>query len=781
MQKIIYILIVLIGFVGCGTKSDGFTNRFYNNKVGWFNSLFNGKEALKQGIEEKKQSTKDSYYEILSIEQVQPEKNKSIESFENILGDGLSTNNSSFARAQEKAIVTIKHHSIKIDEEERNKVIAEAYLVLGKARYYSSEFIESLEALNYIQDHLKNGRKKVKQEGKVYLALAHHALGNDVEAEEIFKELENQKLVKKTKKLVSKAHAQYLIDEKEYEKAVEALEIAYKKNKKSRDRIRFIQAQIYEQLGQEDKATEYYEKAIGKSNSVELITKSHIGLVRNIDSTEKYINSELSRLKKLSKKGLFVSKKNEILYAMGMLYDKKGDKESAEKYYKLALKENQATDSNMKAMNYLSVAEMYFKRSEYVHAGAYYDSASRLIQDPKYKKKVDYINKSMKEVIKNYYIVKKNDSILNVVAKTPEQRAEYYQDFITELKEKEEQLKKEEEKRKRSNVDFDAFFDQSTAEVNTKFYFYNETAKTKGITEFRKTWGNRPLGDNWRTSVTQEITTADDTENELLGIDEKGNSRRFELEYYLEKLPQTEKEVDSIKVIRDEAELNLGIDYYEKFDDKKLATKTLLHLVESPVKEDDIKVVAYYNLYKINQEINSSLAETYKNKVLNEFPKSKYANNILNPPSVRHLSKSSEAVTEYEKAYQLYYDKNYTESLAKIQSDLVRFPSDVITPKYLLLSAYCQGKLENKEALLSDLNRIVKEFPETKEAEKAKEVLLKLNPPKETEQQTQEDINSPQIDEFKPKENIPSRKVEEPQNLNSNPNRQGNKFNVLGD
>jgi hypothetical protein len=726
-------LFVFIILSSCSTKKDGFVNRFYHNKVGWFNSLFNGNEAFKKAYNEGKKSHKDKYYEVLKVNPVSPQKNEalSFESFDtgpefsNSSNQGTS-NLSGLQKAEEKAITTIKHHSMKIDGVERNKLMAQAYTLLGKSRYYNGEYIESLEAFNHVVNNLKNSRKKFVQESEIYVALSNHELDNDDVSEEIYKSLLTKKLKKSNKKLVSKHYAQFLIDQHRWQDASEALKVAYKKNKSERDRIAFISGQVYEKLKDIENARKYYHLASKKSFKPEMISKSNIALAELFDSTQVDFKTEFQRMKKLSKKGIYMDQKNEMIYALGILHEKYFKPTEAENYYKLALKEKES-DVNLRGMNYLKLAKIYFNRSNYVHSGKYYDSANTKIEDPKIKEFVSKTNTNMQQIIKNYYIVKKNDSILEVYAKTPEQRKEYFTNYINKLKvEEEEKRKKEEAKQRYSNDDFGSFFQNNTTQDNSKFQLYNQTAKNKGQVEFRKIWGDRQLSDNWRISQVFTNETAQSIENKLLGKDDSKTSRRFEVEYYLEKLPKTQKEIDSIKYVRDFAELDLGIDYFDKFQDKKLANETLTHLLNSPVKNEDLKLKTYFNLYKINQENDVSTSEIYKNKVINEFPNSKYAKTILNPPSKRNLEKSSIAISTYDKVFELYKNKKYLEVKNEINSQLINYQNDVLAPKFILLYAYSVGKLQEKQEVINSLEKIIKEYPDTKEAVKATDILKKL-------------------------------------------------------
>ena len=55
-----------------------------------------------------------------------------------------------FERAEQKAIKAIQKHSMDITHIERNKQIDDAYLLLGKTRYYQQRFVPALEAFNFI-------------------------------------------------------------------------------------------------------------------------------------------------------------------------------------------------------------------------------------------------------------------------------------------------------------------------------------------------------------------------------------------------------------------------------------------------------------------------------------------------------------------------------------------------------------------------------------------------------------------------------------------------------
>ena len=92
-----------------------------------YNVLYNGNLALEKGKKELAEKHTENYFEILEVE---PEVRSQIY---NLKGEG----NPDFDRAEEKAIKAIQRHSMVFDGKQKNRKIDDAYMLLGKARYYN--------------------------------------------------------------------------------------------------------------------------------------------------------------------------------------------------------------------------------------------------------------------------------------------------------------------------------------------------------------------------------------------------------------------------------------------------------------------------------------------------------------------------------------------------------------------------------------------------------------------------------------------------------------------
>ena len=137
------LFLIFLTFLGlsCSRKKDKFINRNFHAVTAEFNALYNGYNALEEGKSTLNDAYFDNYWEVLPIERMQI--------FEDIVLPGQSKNEN-FTRAEEKAAKAIQKHSMNIDGKEKNPQMDEAYLLLGKARYFDQRFIPALEALNYI-------------------------------------------------------------------------------------------------------------------------------------------------------------------------------------------------------------------------------------------------------------------------------------------------------------------------------------------------------------------------------------------------------------------------------------------------------------------------------------------------------------------------------------------------------------------------------------------------------------------------------------------------------
>ena len=141
LKAIFLLLGVTLVITSCSRKNDTFINRNFHALGTKYNILYNGEIALDNGRDAVDNAFTDNYWELLPVESMQVE--------EDIMLPGQSKN-ADFERAEEKAIKAVQKHGMNINGKEYNPQIDEAYLLLGKARYFDQRFVPALEAFNYI-------------------------------------------------------------------------------------------------------------------------------------------------------------------------------------------------------------------------------------------------------------------------------------------------------------------------------------------------------------------------------------------------------------------------------------------------------------------------------------------------------------------------------------------------------------------------------------------------------------------------------------------------------
>ncbi|WAC01104.1 hypothetical protein N7U66_13125 [Lacinutrix neustonica] len=140
-KSILIVVISALTITGCSRKNDSFVSRNFHAVTAEYNTLFNGNNALEKGRENLNSAYRDNYWAVLPVERMQIA--------EEIMLPGQSKN-ADFTVAEEKAVKAIQQHGMNIKGKEYNPQMDEAYLLLGKARYFDQRFIPAPEAFNYI-------------------------------------------------------------------------------------------------------------------------------------------------------------------------------------------------------------------------------------------------------------------------------------------------------------------------------------------------------------------------------------------------------------------------------------------------------------------------------------------------------------------------------------------------------------------------------------------------------------------------------------------------------
>ncbi len=739
-------VLIIVFLVACSTKKDSLVSRNYHALTTEYNILYNGGVAFDKGLEDINQKSKNNFWKRLAVEKME-------------LSDGSITDtlkNANFDLAETKATKAIQKHSMNIGGKERNFQTDEAYLMLGKARYYSQRFVPALDAFNYIL--YKHPHSNKIYEAKIWREKTNMRLGNDaLVIKNLSKLLKDFKLKEQFVANANAVLAEAFLNLEEKDSAVTKLQIAQDLTKINTEkaRYRFILGQLYEELGKREQALASYQSVIDMNRKADrdYLIQAYAKKAQLFD----FQKGDKEQMKKMFVK-LVENRENRpfldvIYHQMGLYYDKSNDSDLALKNYNLSLKKTK-DNSYLATSNYRNLGNMYFKSAEFPLAAKYYDSTLvKLDKNTREFAQIEKVRKNLDDVIKYDALAHTNDSILKVVALSDNDRIVFFGNHIEALKKKEAQEAMANKQKEamanfeksgsgapagdvliNPNVRVRSLPKLDTGSAAATFYFYNPTTVAFGQLEFQKNWGKRNPNGYWRTSTTAGdiaiATTSDDLviETESPKTAEKVNDK-YSVANYLNQIPTDKKVLDSINKERNFAYYQLGVIYKEKFKEYALATAKLEKVLEQNP-EEKLVLPTLYNLYKLYQITDTKKALVLKNRIVSEFSNSRYAQIISNTDANNTNAETPEKT--YNQYYKLFQEQQFVDVLEKLNTAIIQFSGDEIAPKLELLRANTQAKLFGVVAYKKALEEVAAQHPNTEEGKQAQDILSNQIPNLET-------------------------------------------------
>jgi len=718
--------------ISCSTKKDTIISRNYHALTSQYNILFNGYTAFEKGVQEIDNSYKDDWFLQIPIEPIAFEEDKIVApTFKNNPGSGFSASDSekkpttTFERAEEKAVKAIQRHGMNIEGMERNKQIDNAYLLLGKSRYYQQRFIPAVEAFNYVIANYPNA--DLIAETKIWRAKTNIRLDNEETAIEsmklllVVKDTLEAEFPNKIKEQGHTALAMAYLKSDSVQKAKKHLLLATRtlENKAQAARNLFVLGQLYSSENKKDSATFAFKKLANfKKAPYKYKIHAQIALAKNTtnDSVATLVEKKLQHLIKDKLNAPYL---DQLHYQLGVLHEQKDSIQMAKQHYYQSLRAKNA-GAKQKTFTYENLGNLAFKASEYQNASAYYDSVLQFSKDTLHLRirRIKRKYKNLASLIQFENTLTANDSILKIVNLSKEAQTKFFQNYI-------EKIKKEDEQAAQLRLNQMAFGNTTTSLASAKkgeWYFYNNQSLSFGKTEFLKIWGTRKLADNWRWSKSAiNSTKATDS-----AVAKKVNSK-YDLETYLSKIPTDKKVIDSLAISRNEALYELGLIYKEQFKNPSLAKQRLERLKEINTDEALILPINWH-LYQLYQSLgNTSKAAVFKNVILTQYADTKFAQIIVAPDTVfEDKIKVTEVEQKYKMLYYMYKEDLFKDVIAQIDTFLPTISNAVLLPKFELLKAFAIGKYRDKNNYIEALDYVFINFSGTEEADKAKAILEQL-------------------------------------------------------
>ncbi|HSF53079.1 MAG TPA: hypothetical protein VLA71_04980 [Algoriphagus sp.] len=692
MRKLSGLAVVLfIGIGACSSEKNTFTNRAFHNLTSHFNAYYLADAKIKDVENQVLTNYKEDFTQVLPV-------------FIPIDSATVKKNKEKLDSAQELSSKAIDWHRI-------SKWVDDSYYLLGKIDYLQAQQDDALNAFKYV-----NSKSKDKD-------LRHKALISLLRLYVDRREYENANftidyLSKETeigdenRFDLFRTLAYYYETRIDPNGVIGALDraVEYAPDKKEESRINFILAQRYQREGLDALAYDYYRKSLDGNPPYE---RSFFATLYAQQVAELNASKDLKKVRNYYDE-LYKDPKNKdlkdvVVYERALFEEKQGDIPLTIDLLHQAAKEP-GTNPRLKGYIYQKLAEINLEEFKDFRATKYYlDSALTFIkeEDP-----VAIQIQEQKATLDQYVFhverIQLNDSLATIAGMSEEEQIALAQKFISA---EEERLIKEaqaKEQPKNSNI-FNNLLAFSGKDPGASFYFDNGVAMQQGAIEFNRTWGSRPLQDNWRrraaifqTATPQEMLPAADS----LAPDENPIFESLPtLESLLGKIPNTPEQIDQLNMELEESYFELGKLLYFDLNEIEPSINNLETLIQN-FPNTIRKPEAYYLLY-LGQKDSGGNFDQYVGRLNREFPESQYTFSVNNPDATSGNLAALESSKGYEAAYKAYYAGEYPKARQLVKSTLEEFPLTRNTEKLLLLDIMVTGKLESRERFKSRLESYI--------------------------------------------------------------------------
>ena len=702
VKRYIFLSLFFICFLSCSTQKNKALNKGYHSVVSSYNVLFNGEMSIDEGFLQTQESFVDNFWEILPVEKINISKDI-------ITVDGIENDN--FLKAEEKAAKTIQKHSMQINNVEYNSKITQAYLLLGRARYFDQRFIPALDAFNQVYK-----RNLVNEEWNfsvIWKAKCNIRLEQEELAIELLKTLlKKEKLSSKIKTEANAGIAMAYLQLEKNDSAIKPLKTASlnEKNKHNKARYLYILGQLYEKNNKIDSAYAVFKKIVDFKRSIPRNVFINAKLKTLLYDPVNGSETEFNKIIKNIENKPFLDK---IYYAYSKTLFSKDSINKAILFLNKAIKES-GSDKELLARGFEKLSKVYFKKSDYLMAGKYLDSTLNNL-DKNLKKHWEL--KKQKNGLDLVVKLEENISLYDSLIKLSGYNNSKLNDILNQIKTKNALLKQ----KPVENRPVDVLRNRNNNRSN--FYFYDLKLVELGKKSFESVWGQRTRESYWRNISSKPISKTEKTEKIELS---ETSLEEIEIDNseLLKRIPRTKNQKDSINRLKNRSYLKLAEIYLEKYNNYTLTENRLTYLLNSnPSKE--VLSEANYLLYKSYKKQNKKEAENIRFKIIEKFPNTKFAKILKDRNNL--MIEEKETLKLLDSFQSLFKNQNFEQVLVGIENQIAFIENKDISINFDLLRAQTIGKLEGVLKYNEELKSIIDRYPNNSKTVELKEISREIN------------------------------------------------------
>jgi len=718
-------------FAGCSTEKNTRASRAYHNVTSKYNIYFNANESVKSGLEMIDSRIEDDYTHVLPIfKENDPAAGKMVKSdmdYAVIKCSKLVEIHSLTKKPKRKRGGGSRKYQEFASQEEFNKWIDDSYLLMGRAYFYQQNYFAAIDNFSYVIR--KYPKEETASMAQIYLIRAYTQLERYIEANEVIQAIQGyDDFPRKYERELALATADYYKKQASYSEAIRMLDIAVNKTfwRKDKARLLYIVAQLYQEMGQNAKASETFAHVARMSPDYTMAFNARINSA-GIFSGEGDITQLKKELNKMLRDKKNIDFCDQIYYALANLLMREGNRIEAVDNYRLSVATS-FKNQFQRAQSAITLANLYFEDQNYRGSQSYYDSAMIIIDEnyPDYKN-VELRYKSLTNLVDNLLTVEREDS-LQKVAQMPVAERE---SLIARLMQEEQ-----ERQRNAENLTLQGSRDQGYYRSNqyrrgmgtsggTGWYFYNPQTVSYGKVTFQQQWGRRSLEDDWRRANKNTVSMGEGDEiAEQAQQEEQREQDPLKKEFYTQDLPLTDSLMQvSHNRIRD-ALYNAGKIFKAEFEDYLRSAESFEDL-NKRYPTNIYLLSAYFDLYDLYELMgDKAKSDYYRNLIISQYPESKYAQYLLNPNFFVEMEARLDSLNKlYQETFKNYKAGRYRNVLTLASEMKQMEPDTVILPKIDFMEAIAQGTQSDMNQFELQMKGYLEKYPEKEPSPLAKEIL----------------------------------------------------------
>ena len=583
------------------------------------------------------------------------------------------------------------------------------------------------------EEVIPNKKKEKKEdntaysEGMLWLAKTYIERGKYSNAEYLLRKLSQSMVKKEVEREIPVAKSYLYMVQKEYDKAIPELRkaIDVSNDGKLKAIYAYIIAQLYQKKNDYANALSAFQEVKDHKGNFRMNFNADLNIEKNglLAGTE---SNELAskKINKMLGEEKYSEFRDQIYFTLGEISLAQNNDKEALINFTLSIRNN-LNNPPLKSEAYYYLGTLNFEKEEYVAAKYYYDSTLMSMNklDERYSE-VSLYTKNLSRIARNIETIELQDSLLFLSGLSQEKLDKLADMLVLEQRAADEEVEINKSKGKTSQPKMASGRQNSRKRGfgNSKFFAYNLAAKEKGANEFRKRWGDRKLEDNWRRLDSQSFNTFDDEDVEE---EEEKEITDAERKRALVDVPSTPASLEKANAAIEEALYDLGIAFRGAVKNYQKSVDALEKLVVRYPQSEKILDVYYYLYLSYSDLGNSSKAEYYKNRIIQEFPDSRFAKALQDPNYFASLKDENNSVElYYDNTYELFDNGEYINVKNRIaESETLFGKENAMNAKFGLLSAMVTGAEEGKKGYIKGLQDVITRHPDTPQQIRAQEIM----------------------------------------------------------